>query len=261
MGYDFNIASRLPELSNMNDVAYQIDQWERRVGNSQLKPFNHIEHSLRMAYYNQKYYAMLLGTYAYNKNAIMPTLTRTEENNGLVFFDNGVGNQRDFKQWVLTAYLRYAAIQNKLILSGTGSYIYYHADSKLYNNHRGFFYGNLSVESYLGNFYLSANVSSRYNALYAESIWYNEYTSSLSATYKWKNYQVGLMWEQPLQSNGTNSSVETTNNVVQKIQRQRNLEAGNHILLTFSWRWDYGFKSKAQDADFDNKDTKAGILK
>lgn len=261
MGYDFNLASRLPELSNMNDVAYQIDQWERRVGNSQLKPFNHIEHSLRMAYYNQKYYAMLLGTYAYNKNAIMPTLTRTEENNGLVFFDNGVGNQRDFKQWVLTAYLRYAAIQNKLILSGTGSYIYYHADSKLYNNHRGFFYGNLSVESYLGNFYLSANVSSRYNALYAESIWYNEYTSSLSATYKWKNCQVGLMWEQPLQSNGTNSSVETTNNVVQKIQRQRNLEAGNHILLTFSWRWDYGFKSKAQDADFDNKDTKAGILK
>ena len=69
------------------------------------------------------------------------------------------------------------------------------------------------------------------------------------------------MWEQPLQSNGTNSSVETTNNVVRKIQRQRNLEAGNHILLTFSWRWDYGFKSKAQDADFDNKDTKAGILK
>ena len=178
-----------------------------------------------------------------------------------MFFDNGVGNQRDFKQWVLTAYLRYAAFQNKLILSGTGSYIYYHADSKLYNNHRGFFYGNLSVESYLGNFYLSANVSSRYNALYAESIWYNEYTSSLSATYKWKNCQVGLMWEQPLQSSGTNSSVETTNNVVQKIQRQRNLEAGNHILLTFSWRWDYGFKSKAQDADFDNKDTKAGILK
>ena len=69
------------------------------------------------------------------------------------------------------------------------------------------------------------------------------------------------MWEQPLQSSGTNSSVETTNNVVQKIQRQRNLEAGNHILLTFSWRWDHGFKSRAQDADFDNKDTKAGILK
>ena len=259
--YDFNLASRLPALSSMNNAAYQIDQWERRVGNSGLKPFNHIEHSLTLAYYTQKCYAMLQGTYAYNKNAIMPTLTRTEEENEHVFFDNGVGNQRDFKQLVLTAYLRYALFQNKLVLSGTGSYIHYHADSELYNNRRGFFFGNLGVESYLGKLYLSANIRSRYNALHAESIWYNEYASSLSATYKWKSYQVGLVWEQPLQPTGTNSSVITTNNVVRKTSYQRNPEAGNHILLTFSWRWDHGLKSKAQDVELDNKDTNAGILK
>ena len=191
----------------------------------------------------------------------MPTLIRTEEENGHVFFDNGVGNQRDFKQWVLTAYLRYTLFQNKLVLSGTGSYIHYHADSELYNNRRGFFFGNLGGEGYLGKFYLSANIRSRYNALHAESIWYNEYASSLSATYKWKSYQVGLVWEQPLQPTGTNSSVITTNNVVRKTSYQRNPEAGNHILLTFSWRWDHGLKSKAQDVELDNKDTNAGILK
>ena len=64
--------------------------------------------------------------------------------------------------------------------------------------------------------------------------------------------KVGLVWEQPLQPTGTNSSVITTNNVVRKTSYQRNPEAGNHILLTFSWRWDHGLKSKAQDVELDN---------
>lgn len=260
VGYNFSLASRLPSLGSLNDAAYQLDQWERRVGNSQLKPFNHITHSLTATYFKQQFYAMLQGAYVYNKNAIMPTLHRTIED-GRVYFDNGVRNERDFKQLVLMAYLRYAAFQNKLVVSGTGSYIHYSAESELYTNRRGFFFGNLGVESYLGNFYLSANVRSRYNALHAESIWYNEYASSLSVMYKWKAYQLGLSWEQPLQGGGTNSRVKTLNDVVRKTVHQRNPEAGNHVLLTFAWRWDRGLKSKAEAAELDNKDANAGILK
>lgn len=259
LGYNFRLASRLPELSSMNDMTYQIDQWERRVGNSQLKPFNHIEHSLTATYYTPKWYAMLYGVYVYNKNGIMPTLYRTEVD-GRVFFDNGARNERDMKQWVATAYLRYVAFQNKLVLSGTGTYNYYYVDGEHYTNRRGFFFGNLRVESYLGKFYLSANVRSRYNALFAESVWYNEYASSLNVMYKWKAYQLGVTWEQPFQRD-TNSRVETFNPVVRKMMRQHNPEAGNHVLLTFSWRWEHGFKSKAEDADMNNKDTNAGILK
>ena len=199
-------------------------------------------------------------TYGYNKHAIMSTIVRTETD-GQLFFDNGARNQRDMNQLVLTTYLRYAALNNKLIVSGTGTYNHFHAISDLYTNRRGFFYGNLSLESYLGKFYLSANVRSRYNSLFAETIWYNEYASSLNAVYSWKNLKVGLTWEQPLQSGGTNNRVETVNDVVRKVVRQSNPEAGNHVLLTFSWRWSHGFKSKIQEADLSNKDTDAGGLK
>lgn len=258
--YRFDLASRLPSLASMNDITIQKDQWERRVGNPYLKPFNHIENSLTASYYKANIYAMLSATYASNKHAIMPTIVRTETD-GQVFFDNGARNQRDMNQLVLTTYLRYAALNNKLIVSGTGTYNHFHAISDLYTNRRGFFYGNLSLESYLGKFYLSANVHSRYNSLFAETIWYNEYASSLNAVYSWKNLKVGLTWEQPLQSGGTNNRVETVNDVVRKVVRQSNPEAGNHVLLTFSWRWSHGFKSKIQEADLSNKDTDAGVLK
>lgn len=260
LGYGFNLSSRLPSLSSLNDITFQIDQWERRTGNPYLKPFNHIENSLSATYYNSKLYTMLNVVYATNKNAIMPSITRTDTD-GQIFFDNEVQNQRDMKQFVLTAFMRYAFLNNKLIVSGTGSYNFYHADSEFYSNKRGFFFGNLRVEGYLDKFYLAASVQSRYNSLFAETIWYNEYSSSLSATYSWKNLRIGLTWENPLQRNGTNNRVETINHVIQKQVRQCNPEAGNNILLTISWNWNHGFKAKIQDAELNNKDSDAGILK
>lgn len=260
LGYQFNLASRLPSLALLNDITIQKDHWERRVGNPFLKPFNHIENSIKATYYKTNLYAMLNVTYASNKKAIMPTITRTEID-GQIFFDNGVQNQRDMNQLVLMAYLRYAAFNNKLVVSGSGSYNLFHAKSNLYANKRGFFYGNFALESYLGKFYLSAAISSRYNSLFAETVWYNEYSSSLNATYSWKNLKVGLTWEQPFQHGGTNNRVETLNNVVHKVVRHSNSEAGNNILLTFSWHWNHGIKSKTQEVELNNKDTDAGILK
>ena len=39
LGYGFNLSSRLPSLSSLNDITIQLDQWERRIGNPYLKPF------------------------------------------------------------------------------------------------------------------------------------------------------------------------------------------------------------------------------
>ena len=119
-------------------------------------------------------------------------------------------------------------------------------------------YANLKLESYLDKFYLSASVQSRYNSLFAETIWYNEYSSSLNATYNWKNLQLGITWQQPLQRGGTNNRVETINNVVNKVVRHNNPEAGNNVLLTLSWSWSHGFKSKVQETDLNNKDSEIG---
>lgn len=260
LGYQFNLASRLPSLALLNDITIQKDKWERRVGNPYLKPFNHVENSLRATYYKKNWYGMLNVTFASNKNAIMPTVTRTEVD-GHTFYDEGVRNQRYMNQLALMAYLRYATFNNKLIISGSGTYNLFHAKSDLYTNKRGFFYGNLSLESYLGKFYLSAGVNSRYNSLFAETVWYNEYSSFLSATYSWKNLKVGLTWEQPFQHGGTNNRVETFNNVVYKVVKNRNIEAGNNIMFTISWNWNHGIKSKTQEAELDNKDADAGILK
>lgn len=260
LGYQFNLASRLPSLALLNDITIQKNKWERRVGNPYLKPFNHVENSLKATYYKNNLYGMLNVTYASNKNAIMPTITRAELDEH-TFYDEGVRNQRYMNQLVLMAYLRYATFNNKLIISGSGTYNLFHAKSDLYTNKRGFFYGNFSLESYLGKFYLSAGINTRYNSLFAETVWYNEYSSALSVTYGLKNLKVGLTWEQPFQHGGTNNRVETYNNVVHKVVKNSNFDAGNNVMITISWNWNHGIKSKSQEAELDNKDADSGILK
>ena len=78
----------------------------------------------------------------------MPTITRTETS-GQVFFDNSAKNQRDMNQLVQTAYMRYAAFDNKLIVTGVGNYNHFNAQSDLYMNKRGvllwkYYFGKLS---------------------------------------------------------------------------------------------------------------------
>lgn len=232
----------------------------KKIGNPLLQPFNHIENSLSATYYTPKFYGMISAVYASNKHAIMPSLIRSE-NLERISFDNIIRNERDMNQVALTAYLRYAMLNNKLVFSATGSYNYFNAMSDLYTNKRGFFFGDLSIEGYIGRFSFLAGLRSRYNSLFAETVWFNEYTNSLSATYKYKNFSVGLTWEQPLQSSGTNNRIETKNDYAYKLVKNINREAGNHVLVTFSWRWNHGFKSKSQEADVDNRDTDSGILK
>lgn len=261
LGYSFNLSPRLPSLSSLNDAIIQSDKWERSVGNSGLHPFNHIENTISAAYYKSNLYAMLNCTYASNKGAIMPTITRTVLNDGSVVFDNGVFNQINMSQWVVSAYLRYALPNNKFIITLNSSYNWFNAKATEYTNSKGFVNGNLSIESYVGKFHFSANINTRYNSLFAETTWFNEYSNSITATYNYRSIQIGLMWEQPFQSKGRNSRVETKNNVIYKSQTQNNRDVANNVILTIVWNWNKGLKSKARAAEINNQDSDSGIMK
>lgn len=260
ISYKYDLAQRLPQLAQMNDVAIQKDQWERTVGNPNLKPFNHVENTLGMSYDNGNLQATFRATYGFNKQAIMPYIVRTETDNH-IYYDNSNKNQRDMNQLMLSSYVSYSAFDDRLIVSTLGYFNYYRAQSDFYQKKHGYVSGSFALESYLGNFYLCGKCESRYNSLFAETIYYNEYTSSINVTYSWKNFNFGLLWEQPLQKDGTNHRIETSNNYVRKYEKYTNADKGNNVVLSISWRWHHGLKSKVQNADIDNADTEAGVLK
>lgn len=260
ISYKYDLAQRLPQLAQMNDVAIQKDQWERTIGNPNLKPFNHVENTLGLSYDNNSLQATFRATYGFNKHAIMPYIVRTEADER-IFYDNSNDNQRDMNQLMLGSYVSYSMLDDGLIISALGYYNYYRAQSDFYEKKHGYLYGSFAIESYLGNFYLCGKCESRYNSLFAETIYYNEYTSSINLTYSWKNFNFGLLWEQPLQKNGTNHRIETSNNYVRKYEIYTNADKGNNIVLSVSWRWHHGLKSRAQNADINNTDSDAGFLK
>jgi len=260
LNYRYSLAKRLPSLAQMNDVVIQKDQWERTIGNPYLKPFNHVENSLGLAYSSNKWQATIRATYGFNKKAIMPYIVRTEDA-GKIYYDNSTDNQRDMNQLMIGSYVSYSAFDDKLIISALGYYNYYRAQSNFYQKKHGYLYGSFALESYLGDFYLCGKCESRYNSLFAETVYYNEYTSSIKVSYSWHDFNFGLMWEQPLQKNGVNYRIETTNNNVRKCEKYTNADKGNNIVLSISWRWHHGFKAKNQTAEIDNSDSDAGMLK
>ena len=133
----------------------------------------------------------------------------------------------------------------------------YHSVHSLSTYENGFIINvDMSGNNYFGS---KIYVNSQYciDSIHIESWGHHQYEK----TYKYKNFSVGLTWEQPLQSSGTNNRIKTQNDYAYKLVKNINREAGNHVLVTFSWRWDHGFKSKSQDADVDNRDTDSGILK
>lgn len=190
----------------------------------------------------------------------MPYIVRTEDA-GKIYYDNSTDNQRDMNQLMIGSYVSYSAFDDKLIISALGYYNYYRAQSNFYQKKHGYLYGSFALESYLGDFYLCGKCESRYNSLFAETVYYNEYTSSIKVSYSWHDFNFGLMWEQPLQKNGVNYRIETTNNNVRKCEKYTNADKGNNIVLSISWRWHHGFKAKNQTAEIDNSDSDAGMLK
>lgn len=97
--------------------------------------------------------------------------------------------------------------------------------------------------------------------MFAETIWFNEYTSALSANYNWRSFQIGVKWEQPFQNNGTNSRVETRNAVIHKLSILRNRGVANNVVISFVWNWNKGLKSKSKGVELNNQDLDSGILK
>ncbi|WP_298949181.1 TonB-dependent receptor [uncultured Alloprevotella sp.] len=261
LGYNFILRPELPNLSYQNNAIIQLDKWERRIGNPNLKPYNHIENSLSISYNNKRLYLYSSITYANNKNAIMPTTYRTTQPNGETYFDTMMGNQPSMNQINVLTYLRYKLLEDKLILRGNGGFNHFYANGKTYTNHKNSLYGDFTIESYLGKWYLSGNISSRYIATFAETTWFNEYASSLSATYNHRNIQIGLLWTFPLQKEGCNSKQITNNAVIYKRQITVNRDKSNLFMVNFIWRWNTGDKVQAKEIDIDNQDTNAGVLK
>lgn len=259
--YNFSLRPQLPNISYQNHTIIQLDKWERKAGNPDLRPFNHIENSLSMAYQNSKMYFYLSMAYAGNKNAIMPITYRTIAPDGQVHFDHSSANQPGMNQMNIMSYLRYKLIGDKLVAKGNGGFNRFYANGSAFTNRKSFFYGDFTLESYLGNWYLSSTIASRYIAFFAETTWYNEYVSSISATYNYKNIQVGLLWSYPLQKKGYNTRQATDNAVIHKEVYTENPDKSNLVVLNFVWRWNSGKKSHAKEADLNNKDTDAGILK
>lgn len=259
--YNFNLRPEVPNLSYQNNAVFQLDKWERRTGNPNLEPYNHIENSISASYNYRKLYLYSGLTYASNKNAIMPMTYRTITSDGQIFFDTTPYNQHSMNQLNLLTYIRYKVIDNKFIIKGSGGFNRFYANGFNYINHKSYFYGNFTAEYFLNKWYFSGTIASRYIATFAETTWYNEYNSSLSVTYNYKNIQIGLLWNYPLQKTGNNYQQITNNTIIYKRIATTNKDKSNLLMINFIWRWNNGKKANIKEADMNNRDNNAGILK
>lgn len=102
-------------------------------------------------------------------------------------------------------------------------------------------------------------MSSRYNALYGETINYGETNSVLQLMYTWKTLSAGLGMLYPFQARGWSGGTRQMNRLVQKESWSHIRDNGNMVLLQLTWRFSRGRKHQAGRKELSNSDHETGI--
>ncbi len=212
-------------------------------------------------YQAQRLYMQVSGVYMYSKNAIMPTIERKTDTDGKIVFEYGADNQKSMNQLVAQTYMQYELIPEKLTLVGYGGVNRFFSNGDNYTHNYTTWFGGAQASLYLGKWSVSGSTDSRYRALFGETIWYNEYSSSIDLSYKLKNTRIGIGWMYPFQSKGLNSGEKINNSLVQKRTWNTIKDYGNMVTLNFVWNISTGRKYKDTQKRLNNSDSDTGIVK
>lgn len=260
LNYQFSVKPNLPKLSMLSDVALQRNEWEIIVGNPNLEPFRNLINRLTFMYQHPRFTMQLVGVYMHSNDAIMPTVDRVEKDGKPLFVFSGE-NQKSMNQLLGQAYVQYKLIPKRLTLVGYGGVNRYFSNGNAYTRRYTSWFGGASAMVYAGNWNMRAGVDSRYNSLFGETIWYNEYSSNINVSYKFKTAQIGLGWMYPLQPKGRSNGEVLQDNLVSKRTWNTIESYGNMVTLNLTWNFNAGRKYQSVDKSLELKDTDTGIVK
>ena len=269
MSYDFGkgwfwkykgyVSGYQPSLSQLSNITQQIDKYQMRRGNPNLKSVMYVSNEMELSWQSKHVNLNLWANYSYDHKPIMEE-TFEEIIDGSPYAIRMYDNQRGYHKLNVSPSVQVKLLDNKLMFNVTPFVKYMVSQGNNYNHE----HVNYGVRG--GIFYLLkgwrffADVVTAQHNLWGETLTLGELTHDIGINYNSEHFGFGIMMVNPFSPHGSttvtknlSSLAPTANTAVMQNYRQV-------LILNFHCNLDFGTQHGERGKRINNEDKENGIL-
>ncbi len=270
MSYDFGkgwfwkykgyVSGYQPSLSQLSDITQQIDKYQMRRGNPNLRSVMYVSNEMELSWQSKHVNLNLWANYSYDHKPIMEE-TFEEIIDGSPYAIRMYDNQRGYHKLNVSPSVQVKLLDNKLMFNVTPFVKYMVSQGNNYNHE----HVNYGVRG--GIFYLLkgwrffADVVTAQHNLWGETLTLGELTHDIGINYNSEHFGFGIMMVNPFSPHGSRTITKdlsalapTSNTAVMQNYRQV-------LMLNFNFNLDFGSRASTRGYQrINNEDTESGIL-
>ncbi|MBP5289992.1 MAG: outer membrane beta-barrel protein, partial [Paludibacteraceae bacterium] len=257
--YKGYVSGYQPSLSAMSDVAQQMDKYQIRRGNSNLKPVLFVANETDLSWQSKYVTIDVWASYSYDHKPIMDA-TYEEVIDGQAMAVRTWANHRGFHRLKVVPSVQVRLLQNQLFFTVAPFVNYYVSLGNDYT-HTHFNPGvRASVMGLFKGWQFSADVTTRSNNLWGETLEYGEFYHSVNVGYNAEQWGFRVMMMNPFSVKGYSIDTKDLSELAPNTRHAEMKDFHQTLILNFHLNLDWGSRRGEQGKRINNEDNDSGIL-
>ena len=269
MSYDFGkgvfwkykgyVSGYQPSLSAMSDVAQQIDKYQIRKGNPNLKPVMFVANEMQLSWQSKHVNLNLWANYSYDHKPIMDE-TFEQLIDGQTYAVRTYANHRGFHRLQVAPSVQVRVLNNSLIFTVAPFANYYVSLGNSYT-HKHFNPGvRASIMGMYKGWQFFGEVTTRYNNLWGETLEYGEFYHHIGLGYNADKWGFRAMLMNPFSVKGYSIETKDLSALAPNTQHAEMRDFRQMLILNFHCNLDFGTQRRDSGKRINNEDKENGIL-
>ena len=269
MSYDFGkgvfwkykgyVSGYQPSLSAMSDVAQQIDKYQIRQGNPNLKPVMFVANEMQLSWQSKYVNLNLWANYSYDHKPIMDE-TFEQLIDGQSYAVRTYANHRGFHRLQVAPSVQVRVLNNSLIFTVAPFANYYVSLGNSYT-HKHFNPGvRASIMGMYKGWQFFGEVTTRSNNLWGETLEYGEFYHHIGLGYNADKWGFRAMLMNPFSVKGYSIETKDLSALAPNTQHAEMRDFRQMLILNFHCNLDFGTQRRENGKRINNEDKENGIL-
>lgn len=257
--YKGYVSGYQPSLSAMSDVAQQIDKYQIRQGNPNLKPVMFVANEMQLSWQSKYVNLNIWANYSYDHKPIMEE-TYEQLIDGQAYAIRTYANHRGFHRLQVAPSVQVRLLQNKLIFTVAPFANYYVSLGNSYT-HKHFNPGvRASFMGMYNGWQFFGEVTTRYNNLWGETLQYGEFYHQIGVGYNADKWGFRAMLMNPFSVKGYSIETKDLSALAPNTQHAEMRDFRQMLILNFHCNLDFGTQRRDSGKRINNEDKENGIL-
>ena len=257
--YKGYVSGYQPSLSAMSDVAQQIDKYQIRQGNPNLKPVMFVANEMQLSWQSKHVNLNLWANYSYDHKPIMDE-TFEQLIDGQSYAVRTYANHRGFHRLQVAPSVQVRLLNNSLIFTVTPFANYYVSLGNSYT-HKHFNPGvRASIMGMYKGWQFFGEVTTRSNNLWGETLEYGEFYHHIGLGYNADKWGFRAMLMNPFSVKGYSIETKDLSALAPNTQHAEMRDFRQMLILNFHCNLDFGTQRRDSGKRINNEDKENGIL-